>query len=346
MKVPKVTVLMSVYNGEQFLREAVDSILSQKFEDFEFLIINDGSNDGTKEILESYRDPRIRLIENDKNIGLTKSLNKGINMSNGQYIARMDADDVSIPDRFEKQVNFLNENNEVGLVGTYYLMINEKGNVLHEVRPLTDRRELKEKLLTTNQFGHGTVMFRRECLGKSGLYREEFKSSQDYDLWLRISEMYDIANIPEPLYKWRVNPGAISVNRKTMQDKYACLAVMMAKERRQNGEDRLQTMSEKEIDSFIDNAIPGFSSQSKKEIAQNYYFWATVLFGGKDYRGALKLIWRSVINNPLYRRSWLLFTACLILTLLPRPLIDVLRSIKLRFQRNQVNDSTGETGER
>lgn len=338
MKSPKVSVLMSVYSGEKYLREAIDSILNQTFTDFEFLIINDGSTDRTAEILQSYDDPRIKIINNEKNMGLTKSLNKGLRMASGKYIARMDADDVSLSQRLEKEVNFLNQKKNIGLVGTYYLLINEKGSVLYAVKLLTDERELKEKLLIGNQFGHGSVMFRRECIEKVGLYREEFKSSQDYDLWLRISEVYGVANIPEPLYKWRFTVKSISVAKKAQQDKYALFAIELAKERRQFGKDRLQTLEREEIDKLLDDSLLKAKARNRKEKAQSYYFWGTILLGGKDYRDALKLLLKSFISNPLHKGTWVLILEDLVLLLFPKPVVNVLRFIKqsLIHERNQI----------
>jgi len=118
MKEPKVTVLMPVYNGEKYLNEAIDSILGQTFKDFKFLIINDGSTDGTADILKSYKDSRIKVTNNEKNIGLTKSLNKGLKMAKSEYIARMDADDISLPTRLQKQVEFMDSHPKVGVCGT------------------------------------------------------------------------------------------------------------------------------------------------------------------------------------------------------------------------------------
>jgi glycosyltransferase involved in cell wall biosynthesis len=125
---PKVTVLMSVYNGEEHLREAIDSILNQTYKNFEFLIIDDGSTDGSVNIIRSYLDPRIRLIKNKKNIGITRSLNKGLKLARGEYIARMDDDDIAFPERLEKQVRFLNEHVNVGLVGGSDITINGVGD--------------------------------------------------------------------------------------------------------------------------------------------------------------------------------------------------------------------------
>ncbi len=333
MKNPKVTVLMSVYNGEKYLREAIDSILNQTFKDFEFLIVNDGSTDRTAEILRSYHDHRIKIINNEKNMGLTGSLNKGLKIARGEYIARMDADDISLPQRLEKEVAFLDQNKKVGLVGTYYLMINENGKVLHTVKCLTQDEKLREKLLEGNQFGHGSVMLRAECIKKVGLYRE---LAEDFDLWLRISEVYDIANIPEPLYKWRLNSKSVSVSRKEQQDKYVLLATELAKERRQSGKDRLQTLSKQEIDSFLDDLIPKHVSQSRKEIAQSCYFWGAILLGGKDYRGALKLLSKSFTNNPLCKSTWVRILEALVLLLFPKPVIAALRFVKRRLAPKQA----------
>ena len=125
MKNPKVAVLMSVYNGEKYLREAINSILSQTFNDFEFLIINDGSTDGTADILKSYTDSRIKIINNEKNIGLTKSLNKGLKIAKGEYIARQDADDISMPERLKEEVAFLEIHKDYAVVGTFVKILNE-----------------------------------------------------------------------------------------------------------------------------------------------------------------------------------------------------------------------------
>ena len=124
---PIVTVLMSVYNGERYLNEAIDSILAQTFTDFEFLIIDDASTDSTPKILHSYDDPRIRIVTNEENLGLTKSLNKGLALAQGEYIARMDADDISLPERLMMQLNFLIDNKTVPLVGSGAIMIDEDG---------------------------------------------------------------------------------------------------------------------------------------------------------------------------------------------------------------------------
>jgi len=338
MKNPKVTFLMSVYNGEKYLQEAVDSILGQTFKDFEFLIINDGSTDKTGEILESYNDPRIKVINNEKNIGLTKSLNKGLRLARGEYIARQDADDISMPERLEKEVEFLEQNRNIGLVGTDYLIINKKGEIVHNVKCLKGSRELKAKLLEGNQFAHGSVMLRRECIDKVGSYREEFKFAQDYDFYLRITEVYDVVNISsEPLYKWRIDSKSISVAKKALQDKYALLAIELAKERKRFGKDKLQTLKREEINDFLDRYLISSSmGQNKKEIAKGYYSYGLVLLNGRDYKGALKLLTKSFIIHPLGINNWFLFLKTLIILLLPKQIVNVLRIVKqsLLYKKN------------
>src|SRR5690606_37374672 len=127
---PRVTVLLAVHNGERYIQEAIDSILAQTFGDFELLIVNDGSTDATRDLVLSYSDDRIRLVDNDHNIGLPKSLNRGLRLAKGRYIARLDADDISEPDRLAAQVSFLQANPDVAMVGSWYRKIDGEGNTL------------------------------------------------------------------------------------------------------------------------------------------------------------------------------------------------------------------------
>lgn len=204
MDKPMVTVLMSVYNGERFLREAIDSILDQTFTNFEFLIVNDGSTDKSVEIIESYKDTRIRLINNEKNLKLIASLNKGISLARGKYIARMDCDDISMPDRLEKEVNFLESSLDYGLVGTYYTVIDGEGKEQYNVSYPSSNELIKLFLSLNCPLAHGSIMGRTE-LFKQNLYgSEESYAVEDYELWTRMSKVTKIHNIPEYLFKYRV----------------------------------------------------------------------------------------------------------------------------------------------
>src|SRR4030042_607059 len=228
---PKVTVVMSVFNGEKYLMKAVNSILKQTYEDFEFLIINDGSSDRTKEILESYKDHRIKIINNEKNIGLTKSLNKGLNLAKGEYIARQDADDISLPRRLEIQVKFLDKKPDCALVGCAYYQINENGELGSIIKVLSKDSDIREGLKKQNWFGHGCIMMRKDAVQAVGGYDEKYKFSQDYDLWLRMAEVYKVANIEAPLFCWRSTPSGISKDKEAEQKYYANHAVSEATKR-------------------------------------------------------------------------------------------------------------------
>lgn len=324
----KVTVLMSVYNGKKYLREAIDSILNQTFNEFEFLIINDGSTDRTDEILRSYDDHRIKIIKNETNIGLTKSLNIGLRMAKGEYVARMDADDVSMPERLEKEVNFLDQNRNVGLVGSFALQIDEDGNILRILERSVNNSAIKRGLLEKyNQFWHGSVMFRKECIERVGNYREEFQAAQDYDLWLRIADQYEVANIPEGLYKMRFHPDTITVLRRVKQGRYVELAKKLAKERRNFGKDSLQYGDRSKTAEILSDISSGSRIEKRKELAYGYYKWANSLFHWNRLEDCRGFSVKVLLRDPLNFGAWRL----LVLSSLPPNIIKVIRKIKRVF---------------
>lgn len=215
---PKISVIMPVYNAEQYLWGAIESILNQTFKDFEFIIINDGSTDKSADIIESYSDQRIKVIT-QQNAGIVSALNNGINNSSGQYIARMDSDDVSLPLRFEKQVEFLDNNPDYGLIGTTFLIIDEKNHAKSVSPVFLKNDDIVNELIFFSPFGHGTVLMRRSILNEVGLYSstEQTKHIEDYALWVRISAKTKVANLPEVLYLWRENTAGISSLHNTVQ---------------------------------------------------------------------------------------------------------------------------------
>ena len=215
----KVNVVMGVYNGERYVRQAIESILSQTFSDFEFVIVDDASRDKTRSILEEYkkRDKRVRVVLNEKNIGLTKSLNEGIQSSDGMYIARMDADDICHPERLKLQAAFLDKNPNCGVVGSWYVKVDEQGKELWRKKlPLKDE-ELRSLLIKANIFPHASVMLRRAALDKVGLYDESWKLTQDYELWFRITSQYKIGVIPEFLLFSRTSGSSLTSTRNREQ---------------------------------------------------------------------------------------------------------------------------------
>jgi glycosyltransferase involved in cell wall biosynthesis len=201
---PTITVLMPVYNGAMYLPEAIDSILQQTYEDFEFLIIDDGSMDQSVRIINSYDDPRIRLIKNERNLGLVSTLNKGIDLAKGEFIARMDCDDISLPERFEKQMALMSQHPEVGVCGGWieYFM----GRVLVLKLPISDA-EIKRTLPSDNPIAHPTVMMRTKVIKNLQVYYNPgYSHVEDYELWIRLAVVTCFANIPEVLLKYRIHP--------------------------------------------------------------------------------------------------------------------------------------------
>ena len=235
MNHPKISVLMPVYNAEKFLNESIDSILNQTFKDFEFIIINDASTDKTDRIIKSYKNPMIKIINNKVNIGLTKSLNKGLGIAQGEYIARQDADDVSIPERLDKQYNYLEEHRQIFLVGTGVYYIDEKGNVKTIGKPLTGPELIKKTLFTNNCIYHPSIMFRNE---ENNFYREKFLYTQDYDFYLiLLSNGKDLDNIKNPFIKYRINPDGISWVKKSKQKLFEIKAREFYNQRLKYGKD-------------------------------------------------------------------------------------------------------------
>ena len=210
---------MPVYNGEKCLREAIDSILSQTFSNFEFLIINDGSSDESINIIKSYNDLRIRLINNKKNIGITKSLNKGLKIARGKYIARMDADDISLPSRLEKQFKFLENNKNIGLVGSNIFFIDQSGKIIKKQNMPQKHFMIKWKYFFGSSMAHPSIMARTKIL-KKNLYNEDFARAQDAELFSRLIFDKDIrlANLNNYLLKYRIHPNSIIKKRSISQE--------------------------------------------------------------------------------------------------------------------------------
>ena len=190
---------MAVYNGEKYLREAIDSILNQTFTDFEFIIINDGSTDSTKDIILSYNDKRIKLINNEKNLFLATSLNKGIKLAKGKYIARMDADDISLPERFEIQYKFMEENQDIDICGTWFQMFGDENRIVKH--PETND-EIKFAMFNNSALGHPTIIFNSR-IKPLFVYEEKQLGFEDYKLWLNLAISVKISNIQKVLLKYR-----------------------------------------------------------------------------------------------------------------------------------------------
>ncbi len=284
---PVISVVMSVYNGRKYLCESVDSILNQTYKNFEFIIINDGSEDNSLDTLLEYqtRDNRL-LIVNQSNIGLTSSLNRGVKLAASGYIARQDADDVSMPTRLEKQLDYMENHPEVAVLGCYVDVFNVNG-VLRTCRaPRYSRKGMKRHLSSKNLFMHGSAMMRKSCLAKVGFYRDFFRRSQDYDLWLRLSQHFDIDILPEHLYKYRITAEAISVSMWSIQKQYADIARKFHAERLATGEDSYETF----VQSYPDG-LPVCDGASGEY--EYHLFLAREFIGGNRLKDARRELWKS-----------------------------------------------------
>lgn len=206
----EISVLMSAYNAELTIARAIESILNQSFSKFELILINDGSTDRTGEIAQQYasRDARIRLIHQE-NTGLTRALNRGLAISTAQYIARQDADDESLPRRLEVQLSAFENAPDLILVGTDVVVLDDDHNEISTVRN-SQRQNLRRALYRTNQFFHGSIMFRRFVAGQPVTYCEYYKKAQDYDLCLRLAELGEVAILQDVLYRFYVTRSGIS----------------------------------------------------------------------------------------------------------------------------------------
>ncbi len=211
---PLITVIMPVYNCEKYILEAVESILQQTYTNFELILIDDCSTDATLQICKSFQDDRIVIIEKERNSGYTNSLNYGLSIAKGKYIARMDGDDISLPMRFEKQVDFLEANEDVVVCGTQYNVINSLKTSKHPIY----HDDIKVKLLDGCYVAHPTVMIRKSFLDTNNLtYNPEMEPAEDYDLWSRIVFLGKIANLNEILLLYRISDNQISAKRAIEQ---------------------------------------------------------------------------------------------------------------------------------
>lgn len=196
----KVSVLMSAFNAESYLSEAVDSVINQTFTDFEFIIVDDGSTDNTSKILDGFKDQRIVRLKNEKNIGLASSLNLALSAARGEFLARMDADDISTPNRFLNQVEYLEKNPDIAVLGTFMKQIDMEGNTIGVLSAPCDHELIRWKMLFETAVFHATVMMRKKDVDRVGGYDPNFRHIEDAELWSRMINIVRFSNLNEALY--------------------------------------------------------------------------------------------------------------------------------------------------
>jgi FkbM family methyltransferase len=276
MASPSLSVVMSVFNGQAFLSEAIESILGQTFGEFEFVVIDDGSTDKTAEILAQYasRDARLRVLRHD-NKGRPESLNVGIEVAKGKYIARMDADDVAMPCRLAEQIDFMERHPEVCLLGGAIELINSAGHVVKTSQPPLEDAEIRSTMLRYNPMFHPTVVMRKELALAAGGYRKALLDADDYDLWLRMSERSRLANLGATMVKYRVHSGQVSIRNLQHQTQCVLAARAAASVRKRGMADPLSNVEE--ITPQLLEKLGVTAAETQEALLGAYAYWAEIL---------------------------------------------------------------------
>jgi len=288
MTTPAVTVLMPVYNAERFVAGTVDTILAQTFGDFEFLIINDGSTDRSLEILQSYanRDPRIRLVSRP-NTGYVVALNEGLELARGEFIARIDADDLSDPRRLELQVARMRQEPQLVALGSNASAIDEDGLPLGDYSvPLTHEEIEASHLQGSSAIHHPAVMLRAEAVKRVGGYREHLMPCEDFDLWLRLGEVGRLANLPEKLLTKRLFAGSAVASNLENQEKLVKTILDETWHRR-----RLP-------------GAPRMPPHRLRDRADLYRQWGWMALRGGHLKSSRRYAFRAIVSRPLDKASW------------------------------------------
>ena len=293
MMTPKISVIMPVYNARQYINASIDSILNQTFTDFEFIIINDGSTDGTTEILEEYakKDSRIHLVSRE-NKGLVASLNEGLDLATAPLIARMDADDIAMSNRLSEQVSYLDEYPDVVCVGSFFEIIDDNDYSLTMLEAPTDDDDIQKELIKGHTvICHPTALMRKDAVMTVGKYNEEYYLVEDLDLWLRLGEVGKLANIPKPLMKYRVLMSSISGASGNDQFNTAKKVVESACLRR-------GTISNFEP---TEHFRPNGTRASQYEFILKYGWWA---FNYRNKAATTRYGFKAIKTYPLKLMSW------------------------------------------
>lgn len=293
---PRVSVVLCVFNGARYVSRAVESILGQSYGDLELIVVDDGSSDETPSILARFADPRLRVVRHS-NVGLTRSLNRGIELARGEFLARQDADDVSMPQRLERQVELLDDNPEAGFSGTWVHLIDEQDRIFGDVQYAVEDDAIRAAHLQENQFAHGSLLFRKALVERVGGYRPEFRFAQDYDLTLRLLEFTRAANVPRYLYMLRHSAGKLSYIHA--REQLACSVAARGLARcRNTGRDEAMTPGEL-IDASLPASAPPRCSYEDEVIYQalkcgyprvaRFYLQKQLRAGRRPVRNSLRL---------------------------------------------------------
>lgn len=315
-RLPRVTVIMAVYNAARFLRRSVESVLSQTFADFELIVVDDASVDNSLAILESFQDPRILIIKHTNNLGASISRNHALERARGEFIAIMDADDICSPFRLERQVQFLEQNPKVGLVGcAIYDNIDSEGAILHTSVEPQSNFEIQRTLMHDWCLLHSSVMFRRSHAEQVGGYRGSYEPIEDHDFVLRVAEHCEIHNLAENLVSYRLNPRGLTVAKHQHIAALRRAAILAAEQRRTNKSK--DEAPEFRAASELTHGVQSNPGGSFFRVFGDSYFAASryYVLGCHEFRDqrtaqAIRCFRHSARTNFLFIKAWVALAAC------------------------------------
>ena len=266
---PLLSAIVTVFNGERHLSETIQSLLSQTYNDFEIVIVNDGSTDGTGAIIQQFaaRDSRIRFVDSP-HVGRAEALNVGCRLAQGKFVAILDADDIALPDRFACQMSFFEEHPSVALLGTGVRKITSDGRCFATVTFPTQNDEIKRSLIKEGCLAHSTIVMLKSAVFDVGAYRRAFPPAEDYDLWLRIAERYEMANLPQALVKYRVHPDQVSSTRLEKHTLSVLGAQVAARSRREKGFDPADNLERITVEFLERNGVS--RAEINRRIVESY----------------------------------------------------------------------------
>ncbi|MDP2852235.1 MAG: glycosyltransferase [Gallionella sp.] len=329
LHIPLVSVLLPAYNCEAYVLEAVSSMLSQSFSDFELLVIDDGSTDSTRKLLEAVHDARLRLVSNERNIGLIGTLNRGLALAVGRYIARMDADDISAPERLEKQVQYLEANPDIHVLGSMVNLIDEQGNVFGAFAGYPKNAdEIHRYLLRECCLIHPSVMFRKDTVLAADGYSTSARHAEDYDLWLRLSDHHKIANLPDKLVSYRMHRNQVSIRNLTTQHHVAQSCRIAALKRRSTlGEDV------SDVEQVMHAGLWRRLSAAECTLGWSYLSWARIYRWMKQSDMALRLAFKAVLRSPFSGAAWGTLIICTFEAIVPSSLRQAVKWYAQRLSK-------------
>ena len=304
-----VSVLMSAYNAEKYVSEAIESVLNQSYRNFELLIADDASTDKTKAVIDSFNDQRIQTFHNKKNLHKNRTINKLFEISSGEFVTIHDADDLSLPFRFEKQVAVLQSRPEVALCGTIQQRMTANGELLNAFRKKEiDFSLIRQSMKKSNTEGDPSMMFRAAVIpGVGGLLREMFKTNEDYDLVLRIMDKFETTNVPEVLYHYRNVPLSLGKGAASPEGLVTIKLVQaLADERQKTGTDALFQQNFKRIEELKKEFLQPY----QKDKTLHLRTIAGAFLNYKMYGSCLKICFESISREPFKIINWRTFFYC------------------------------------